>query len=126
MADEQNTISITSREGFQKALSSLRTYHGQIDGKVKLAEKLSESLSAAAIKGVVASDSTSTSTESGKGTVAPIYSKTLEASDLAVQQVAKQVTAAKSSLAAVITDLEALYKGISGADNKSTSDVKAA
>lgn len=120
---EKTSITVKDRAGFQQTLNTLSTLHGQIDSKLEEGQKLITALQAAASKNVVASESTGTQTGTGQSTVAPAYRGTLASTGKAMENVSTQVTAAKTSVGNVITNLQSILSGTASIDEDGKSQV---
>lgn len=110
---EKTNITVKDAAGFQQSISALSMLHGQIDAKLEEGQKLITALQAAASKNVVSSEST----------VAPTYRGTVAATATAMKNVSTQVTAAKTSVGNVITNLQSILNGVTSIDDDGKSQV---
>lgn len=125
MAENTRNITIKDKAGFQQALTTLTKLHGEIDGKLAAGQSLISTLQNAASKNVVPSASTGQSS-TGQAAVAPAYANTLASTGKAMENVAAQVTAAKTSVGNVCTTLQNLYNGVTGIDDDGKAQVQTA
>lgn len=120
MAPTNATVSIKDRDRYRQLLDKLTSMHGEIDAKAAEGKKATETLQAEASKGVVSSGTTTTSL------VAPAYTQTLTSVGETVTKADTHITAAKTSLGNVISDLESLFTGLTAIDDHGAAKVKEA
>ncbi len=120
-----STVSITHRGGFEAGLGRLRGLLQELDKADPRA--FTEALAAAAsgtasgpLRGIGAGEATAT------GGAAPVYQGAVDAVTVLVDDAGKHIAAARESVSAAISDLEALLRGVDGADEVGVRGIGAA